>query len=120
MQDLSKPCMLGRHYYEPDGFEKQLKQLNRVLGSLHEWRWRKARKNHEDDFGRPIQQYEHYLARGDWGDTERLSVESAMSLFSVMGIVTDSSQFIGSLCSYVTEGMRHTLWERRRQGMGSE
>ena len=70
-----------------DEFEKDLERLNTLMKS--KWESITAQKEHKDEFGVKINEYDRYFRRQigcGWGDVHKLSESSMKSFLSVLFI----------------------------------
>ena len=65
--------------YDDDEIRELVNKLNAVTGIWAQWKWTRARKDHTDLFGEPIEEGEQYLNRvtgPGWGEDVKMSVSS--------------------------------------------
>lgn len=68
----------GLYFRNEDGFREDFNRFNALFGE-YRWQTTDARKNHQDEFGNPIQEGETYFSRDmgpSWTDKAKLSRRS--------------------------------------------
>lgn len=64
---------------EDKDLHEKVKRLNALMPEYDPWRWTRARKEHQDLFGRKVQPYQYYFKRQSgpgWHEVIKLSRES--------------------------------------------